>query len=210
MTPPGRPPLLLASGSPRRVALLQAAGIAFERAGLPGVDETPEPGWAVREVAQRLAERKACAALAAAPGRRVLAADTVVLLDGRLLGKPADGEHARAMLTALQGRAHEVLTGVALATPEGLWSDVASARVRMDALDDARVRAYVATGEPLDKAGGYALQAGAAAFARVVAGEADTVVGLSLACVRALLAAEQDPARYAALRRPPCALPPRP
>ncbi|MFM8979059.1 MAG: Maf family protein [Planctomycetia bacterium] len=204
MQPPGRPPLLLASGSPRRVALLEAAGIAFERGPAPGVDETPLPGWAPREVAQRLAERKACAGLAAAPGRRVLGADTVVLLDGRVLGKPADAAAAEAMLLALQGREHEVLTGVALASAQGLWSDLACARVRMEALGADEVRAYVATGEPLDKAGGYALQGRAGRFTRVVAGEADTVVGLPLARVRALLAAEQDPAQHASLRRPPC------
>lgn len=205
MTPPGRQPLLLASGSPRRAGLLRAAGLDFEVGAVPGVDETPDPAWAVREVPQRLAERKACAGLRWAPGRRVLGSDTVVLLDGRLLGKPADVPQACGMLTALQGREHEVLTGVALASPQGLWSAVACARVRMEALDASGVRDYVATGEPLDKAGGYALQGRAARFARVVEGAADTVVGLHVALVRTLLAAEQDPARHAQLRRPPCA-----
>lgn len=210
MTRGGCLPLLLASGSPRRAALLAAAGLDFEAGPAPGVDETPAPGWDVREVAQRLAERKACAGLQAAPARRVLGADTVVLLDGRLLGKPDDAAGAHAMLTALQGREHEVLTGVALASAQGLWSGLACARVRMAALAPAAVQAYVATGEPLDKAGAYALQGGAAAFARVVEGAADTVVGLHVALVRELLAAELDPARYARLRRPPCAPQPRP
>ncbi|MFM8387238.1 MAG: Maf family protein [Planctomycetia bacterium] len=210
MIPGGRQPLLLASGSPRRVALLEAAGIAFERGAAPGVDETPEPGWSARTTAQRLAERKACAGLGAAPGRHVLGADTVVAVDGLLLGKPRDAADAEAMLGRLQGREHEVLTGVALATPGGLWSEVAVARVRMAPLSPSQVRDYVAGGEPMDKAGAYALQGEASAFTRVVLGEADTVVGLSVALVRRLLAAAEAPDGYAALRRPPCAPRPRP
>lgn len=183
-------PVLLCSASPRRSALLEAAGIPFERGPAPGVDETPPPGLGPRAVAQALAETKARAAAARAPGRLVLAADTVVALGGDLLGKPRDGDDAQAMLRRLAGRVHEVFTGVAVARGTWLRSEVAAAAVVVDALDDAAIRAYVATGEPLDKAGGYALQGRAAAFMRLTAGSPDTVVGLPIAVVRRLLAAE--------------------
>jgi len=178
---------LLASRSPRRSALLRAAGIAFEAGPAPDVDETPPAGLAAEEVARLLAERKARAAAARSPGRVVISADTVVALGTRLLGTPVDAAEAERMLAALAGREHLVATGVAVARDGRLLSDVARARVRFEPLGPEAIRAYVATGEPLDKAGAYALQGGAQAFARLVEGEADTVVGLPIGLLRRLL-----------------------
>jgi septum formation protein len=171
------------------VELLRAAGIAFEAGPGPDVDETPPPGLAPAEVALALAERKARVALARAPDRTVIAADTVVALGTRLLGKPADAADARAMLHALQGREHLVATGVAVARGARLESGVAQARVAFLPLLGPQIEAYVATGEPFDKAGGYALQGAAAAFARLVEGSPDTVVGLPVELLRRLLEA---------------------
>jgi septum formation protein len=179
--------LLLASGSPRRAALLRQAGIPFEQGEAPGVDEAPPAGVTPREVALTLAERKAEAAMARAPGRRVLTADTVVAVGETLVGKPADPEDAVRILARLAGREHRIFTGVAIGRDGRLVSDAAGARVRVDPLSAAQIRAYVATGEPLGKAGAYALQGKAAAFVRLVEGAPDTVIGLPLDVVRRLL-----------------------
>jgi septum formation protein len=186
--------LILASGSPRRAALLRQAGIAFEQGPPPGVDETPPLGVSPREVALTLAERKVTAAVARAPGRRVLSADTVVALGGDLLGKPADEEEAVRLLTRLAGREHRIFTGVAVGRDGTLLSGVAGARVKVDPMSAAQIRAYVATGEPIGKAGGYALQGRAAAFVRLLEGAPDTIIGLPVELVRGLLA-ELGPAR---------------
>lgn len=185
---PVRPPLLC-SASPRRVALLAAAGVPFERGAAPDVDETPPPGVPPLEVAEALAVRKAVAAAARAPGRTVVCADTTVVLGARLLGKPADAAEAAAMLAALAGRTHVVVTGVAVARDGTLRSAADRAEVTFRPLGADEVAAYVATGEPLDKAGAYALQGGAAGFVTRVAGRADTVVGLPVPTVVRLLAA---------------------
>ena len=182
-------PLVLASGSPRRADLLRAAGIPFEQGAPPGIDETPPPGLPPRAVAAALALAKARAAAARLPGRTVLGADTVVAQGTELLGKPGSPAEAERMLARLQGREHEVHTGVAVVRGRAEACDVASARVRVDALSERERRDYVATGEPLDKAGAYALQGRAAAFVRLVEGSADTVVGLPVALLRRLLAA---------------------
>jgi septum formation protein len=180
-------PVLLCSASPRRAALLESAGVRFERGPAPGVDETPPPGLPPEAAAEAIAVRKAAAAARAAPGRLVLAADTVVALGARVLGKPADATEAAAMLRMLSGRDHVVATGVALARDGTVRSARAEATVRFRPLSEAEVAAYAAGGEGLDKAGGYALQGGAAAFASVVEGDADTVVGLPVRLVSALL-----------------------
>jgi septum formation protein len=181
--------LILASGSARRAALLRQAGIPFEQGSPPGVDETPPRGATAREVALTLAERKAVAAMAREPGRRVLTADTLVALGDSLVGKPADEEDAVRILTRLAGREHRIFTGVAVGRDGRLFSNAAGARVRVDSLSSAQIRAYVATGEPLGKAGAYALQGRAAAFVRLVEGAPDTVIGLPLDVVHRLLAA---------------------
>lgn len=187
MPAPARPPLLC-SASPRRAALLEAAGLAFERGPSPDVDETPPEGVPADAVAEALAVRKARVAAARAPGRAVLCADTTVVLDGALLGKPADAADAVRILRALSGRTHAVVTGVAVARDGALESAADRALVTFRALDDAEIARYVATGEPLDKAGAYAIQGGAAGFVARREGRVDTVVGLPVPLVVALLA----------------------
>ena len=181
--------VVLCSASPRRAALLEAAGIPFDLGPPPDVDETPPPGLAPRAVAKALAERKMAAASARAPGRTVLCADTVVALGAEILGKPRGAADAETMLARLAGREHDVFTGVATGRGELVRSGVYAARMRVDALDGTLIRAYVATGEPLDKAGAYAIQGRAAAFVHLVEGSLDTVVGLPVALVRRLLGA---------------------
>ena len=182
-------PLVLASASPRRAALLAAAGLAFGQAAV-AVDETLRPGEPVADAVLRLAREKAGAAAAGRRAGSVLAGDTLVALDGRALGKPAGAGAARAMLAALSGRTHEVFSAAAvIRLRDGREaSGVARARVAFAALDETALAGYVASGEWEGKAGAYAIQGRAARFARVVEGEADTVIGLSVALVARLLA----------------------
>lgn len=150
-------PLVLASASPRRRDLLGALGVTFEVRPAE-VDETTEERNPVR-VAEGLALRKARAVAAVSPqGAVVLGSDTVVVLDGRILGKPADGVEARAMLRALRGHRHEVVTGVAVIAGERTAADHSVTAVTMRDYADAEIEAYVASGSALDKAGGYAIQ----------------------------------------------------
>ena len=187
-------PLVLASRSPRRADLLRAAGIAFEVRAFPEIDETPGAGLSdPREIVRDLAERKARAAQLRAPHELLLTADTLVFLDDEILGKPDDAAEAHAMLTALSGRSHVVATGVALTGPGGrgrirFVSDAASTRVRFRELTREEIDAYVRSGEPLDKAGAYAIQGEAARFVAGLEGAEDTVVGLPVEVVRRLLA----------------------
>lgn len=181
-------PLVLASASPRRIALLAAAGLPFQRA-VAAVDESLLPGESAEAACRRLAEAKA---LAAGDGQRVgcvLAGDTLVSLDGRPLGKPADVDEARAVLTLLSGRTHDVFSAAAAlrARDRKLLSGVAHARVACAPLDDALLDAYLATGEWEGKAGAYAIQGQAGRFARLVEGDLDTVIGLNLTLVAGLL-----------------------
>jgi septum formation protein len=180
--------LVLASASPRRAALLRAAGIDFEQGAPPEVDEAPPPGLDPPAVAQALAVRKAVAALGRHPGRVVLAADTVVFVEEQLLGKPADAADAHRMLALLSGREHGVATGVCVAEEDRHRSGVSVTLVRFRPLSGEEILDYVAGGEPFDKAGGYALQGGAARFVHTLEGDEDTVIGLPLRLVRALLA----------------------
>ncbi len=187
-------PLVLASKSPRRAELLHAAGIDFEAQAFPDVDETPGMGLTdPREIVRDLAERKARSAGLHAPHELLLTADTLVFLDDAILGKPDDAAEAHAMLTALSGRSHVVATGVALTGPGGrgrvrLVSDAAATRVRFRQLASDEIEAYVRSGEPLDKAGAYAIQGGAAGFVASLEGAEDTVIGLPVELVRRLLA----------------------
>lgn len=182
--------IILASASPRRRELLAAAGIAH--AVHPAdIDETPRAGEAPAAYCERLAQDKARAVARAHPDTDacVLGADTVVVVDADILGKPADASDARQMLARLSDREHVVLTAVAVARGEALQSSVAETTVRMRALSPEEIAAYVATGEPMDKAGAYAIQGGAAGFVRRISGEFDTVVGLPISVVRRLLSA---------------------
>lgn len=185
--------LILASRSPRRQELLRAEGIAFEV--VPGDEEeaTPEPGEDCAQYARRAAIAKALEVARSRPGRWTLGADTVVAVDGDPLGKPVDHEEARRMLRRLSGRSHQVYTGVALVrvdSQEGvadIRADVAVTTVTFRPLKEAEIAAYVATGEPLDKAGAYGIQGGAAQFVSRVEGSYSNVVGLPLELVQQML-----------------------
>lgn len=179
--------IYLASQSPRRADLLRAAGLAFEVIAVD-VDESAVPGESPEAYARRLAEAKARAGHERRPDGVVLGADTIVLVDGRVLGKPADDAEARAMLRMLSGRAHEVLTGVALASSAGVTSDIARTEVWFAALNDEQIAAYVATGEPRDKAGAYGVQGLASRFVDRIDGSYANVVGLPVALVYRMLA----------------------
>lgn len=188
--------IVLASASPRRTQLLRLLGIAHEVDARHGVDETPQPGEAPDALAVRLARAKAAAVAGRHPGRPVLAADTVVTLEGDLLGKPSTEREAEAMLTRLAGREHVVVTAVALALDGGLWDRVDRTRVRFRSLAPQMIRDYVATGEPMDKAGSYGLQGYGAALVERIEGDCFGVIGLPLRLVVELLDAAGRPYRF--------------
>ena len=178
--------LLLASGSPRRVQLMREAG--FEPVVKPqDVDETPLPGEPADGLVARLSTLKARSALAdAQPGDVILAADTTVALDGAELGKPADDKDAKRMLSALSGRGHDVYTGVHLirVCPDGSTRErslVEGTHVTFYDFSPKEIDAYVATGEPLDKAGAYGIQGRGRALVRSIDGDYFNVVGLPVA-----------------------------
>lgn len=177
--------LILASSSPRRQALLTLARIPYE-VDVPEVDESCD--LPVAEAVAELSRRKASAALSLHPGRFVLAADTLVALDGEKLGKPASEAEACAMLRRLSGRTHTVCTGVTVVDPLGaLLTDVDTSFVTFDPMREEEIRAYVDTGEPMDKAGAYAVQGQAALWIRRLEGSPSGVMGLPLDLVRRLL-----------------------
>jgi nucleoside triphosphate pyrophosphatase len=183
------PRLVLASASPRRRDLLGRLVPVFD-VRPADVDESHRPGEAAEDLVARLAATKAEAGRgAAAPGSVVLGADTIVVLDGDVLGKPVDGDHASAMLGRLSGRTHRVLTGVAVAA-EGhdLAVEVVTTEVTFRTLTTGTIAEYVASGEPLDKAGAYGIQGGGGALVASIDGPFDNVVGLPLDTVRRLLA----------------------
>ena len=180
------PPVVLASASPRRADLLAAAGLTFQ-VRPAAVDERPLDGEAPVDYALRLALDKA-RACPASHGDFVLAADTVVVVDGILLGKPADDEDAAGMLRRLSGRVHDVLTGVAVRHGEREAVAFESTTVTFGPLSDADVAWYVASGEPRDKAGAYAVQGLASRFVIRIDGSYSNVVGLPVALVCRMLA----------------------
>jgi septum formation protein len=181
---PASPLFYLASQSPRRRELLAQIGLVPAIVDAE-IDETPLPGEMPAAYVERLARAKALAgwqALAGAglPPRPVLGADTAVVLDGEILGKPRDADDACAMLARLAGRSHQVLTGVSLCDGRDQRSVVSSTEVTFTALDAARIARYVTSGEPLDKAGGYGIQGLAATFVERIDGSYSGVVGLPL------------------------------
>ncbi|HEY3886284.1 MAG TPA: Maf family protein [Vicinamibacterales bacterium] len=199
--PTDSPRLVLASASPRRADLLTSAGYEFS-VETADVDESVQPGEAAEAYVQRVASAKADAvkttlARRAAgdrlrePGSHslVLAADTAVVLNGAILGKADTGDQAVGMLTLLSGEVHEVLTGVVLLDGNRRLSGVARTRVHLLPITDDEIRAYVETGEPLGKAGGYAIQGRAARFVDWIDGSWSNVVGLPLATVSRMLRA---------------------
>ena len=183
----GGVPLVLASRSPRRAELLARAGYRFEVAPAD-IDERRRAGEAPAKLVRRLAWKKAAVVAARRPGAVVLGADTVVVVDDDVvLGKPRGDADAARMLRRLSGRAHQVLTGVALRAPRGRRAGVASTRVFFRPLSPEEVAWYVAGGEPADKAGGYAIQGRASRFVTRIEGSYANVVGLPVELVDRLL-----------------------
>ncbi len=180
--------ILLASASPRRLELLQSLGFAV-RVEPSGYGEPDDPVLTPRDLAIRHAAAKAQDLRARFPDEIIVAADTVVDVDGRALGKPRDAGEASQMLRMLSGREHQVHTAYALALPgrSELFEDAATTRVRFYPLDDDEIAAYVASGEPMDKAGAYGIQGRAASLVASIDGDFYTVMGFPLArFVRAL------------------------
>lgn len=178
--------LVLASGSPRRADLLRAAGIPFEVFPVD-VDEHFGLGEKPEHAVARLAELKAVVGAASHPGAVVLGADTTVVIRGQVLAKPTDAADAARMLRLLSGRTHEVLTGVCVCHRGRRLVHVEPTRVRMARLGDSEIAWYVATGEPFDKAGGYAVQGLASRFIEGIDGSYSNVVGLPISSVYELL-----------------------
>ena len=174
--------LILASQSPRRSELLDTAGLCFTVRARP-VEEVRSPGEDPREYVSRLARAKADAAWQGAVDEVVLGADTVVVLDEHVLEKPAHEAEARAMLRTLSGRTHIVITGICLRHAGGAIVDIASTKVRFAQLEEREITDYVQSGEPMDKAGAYAIQGLASKFVEHVDGCYFNVIGLPLALV---------------------------
>ncbi len=190
--------LILASSSPRRRELLTQAGLEFsiETADL---DETPQPGEAPAHYVQRLAVEKAQAVWARHKGSddsadpiTVVGADTTVVLEGEILGKPVDQADARRMLELLSGRTHQVLTGVAAITRSTVASEVEITQVYFDLISERELVRYLASGEPMDKAGAYGIQGYAARWIPKIEGCFFNVVGLPLARTLAVIARAQE------------------
>ena len=181
------PPIVLASASPRRTALLDMLGLAHEV--MPAdLDETLLPGESPDAHVERLARAKAAAVARLRPDALVLGGDTVVVLDGDVLGKPARRQDAVFTLMRLSGREHVVHSGLALVEPGGAAHAVVSRTVvRFRAFDEATARRYVATGEPLDKAGSYGIQGFGAAIVDSIDGDFFTVVGFPVPALVGLL-----------------------
>ena len=174
------PTFVLASASPRRAELLRAAGINFI-VRVADIDETERPGEAPHEYVSRLARTKAEAV--ARDDELVLGADTTVVIHGEIIGKPRDAADAERMLCALSGEWHEVLTGVYLRRGAQSRSEVAVTRVKFAPLSQQEISWYIASGEPFDKAGAYAIQGYASRFIERIEGSYSNVVGLPVETV---------------------------
>ncbi|MGN7468436.1 Maf family protein [Brevibacillus sp. SAFN-007a] len=181
--------LILASSSPRRRELLQALGIPFT-VMTSDADETTAPHLTAEQVVEELSLRKAKAVADRLSEGLVLGSDTVVVLDGQILGKPVDEADAFRMLSMLQGREHTVYTGVALVDVATGRTEVAHSHtdVRIRPLSEAEIKSYIATKEPMDKAGSYAIQGIGATIVEGITGDYFTVVGLPLGLTSNLLA----------------------
>lgn len=176
--PTASPVLCLASASPRRRELLASIGVPLTVRPVD-IDETPRQGEAAEAYVARLAREKALAG-ARFSSLPTLGSDTAVVRDGEILGKPEGPAHAAAMLRSLAGREHRVLTAVAVTGPAGLLDACVATTVAMREISDAEIAAYWASGEPADKAGGYAIQGRGAVFVERIAGSHSAVVGLPL------------------------------
>jgi septum formation protein len=187
------PPLVLASQSPRRAELIGRLGLAFET--LPAdIDESYLSGETPPQHAERLSREKALKIAADRPEALVVGSDTIVVIDGEVLGKPRDRDHAIEMLTRLCGREHEVCTGVAVAHRGKVESGLERVKVRFRALDRRACEEYVATDEPMDKAGAYGIQGFGSALVAGIEGDYFAVMGLPV--VRMLELIERFGWRY--------------
>lgn len=187
MSPNSTPLIVLASQSPRRAELLRMLGLQFDVVPAD-IDETYTPGEHGPQHAQRLAREKAEAISAQHPGAIVIGSDTVVLLDDHVLGKPQSQAEAVEMLLRLEGKVHQVATGIAVAVPgHHLKDGVETVLVKFRSFDEAKARAYVATGEPMDKAGAYGIQGFGASLVEWVHGDYFAVMGLPLQRMIAML-----------------------
>ena len=191
--------LVLASASPRRQQLLRDAGISFT-VQPADVDETPLAGEPARDCAERLAREKAVAVWRTRPRDLVLGADTVVVVDDTILGKPIGVEDAARMLRLLSGRRHQVMTGVCLiraatspgnTSPREVMTATETTIVTVSELSESDIRSYIATGEPMDKAGAYAIQGIASRWIPRIEGDYSNVVGLPVSLVYTLLREQQ-------------------
>jgi septum formation protein len=180
--------LVLASASPRRQELLRNACIPFV-AQPTDIPEVPRDGEAPRSFAERLAREKALAVFRQQPDDVILGADTIVVVDAQILGKPRDDVDAARMLRLLSGRTHQVITGVCLVGPQPRAEDIRSETtlVTMDALSHDHIRSYILTGEPMDKAGAYAIQGIASRWVSRIEGDYFNVVGLPISLVYKML-----------------------
>jgi septum formation protein len=171
--------VVLASGSPRRHELLNLVGIQHE-VRAPNIDETMRPRETPRRHAERLAREKASAVATRDPNLIVIGADTIVVINRKVLGKPASVDQAAAMLRQLSGREHTVVTAVAVSRGRKLRSAVEEVRVKFRTLRDDEIDAYIATGEPMDKAGAYGIQGYGATMVECIDGDYFSVMGLSI------------------------------
>jgi septum formation protein len=189
--------LILASASPRRQELLCEAGVGFTVLAT-NIPELPQPTERPKDFAERMAREKAQAALRQHPGKFVLGADTIVVIEGEILGKPHDEVDARRMLRLLSGRSHQVITGVCLVGPalgtgnrklQAGFEDTRSEStlVTMTSMSDDEITSYIATAEPMDKAGAYAIQGIAARWIPHIDGDYSNVVGLPVKLVLRML-----------------------
>jgi septum formation protein len=180
------PPLVLASGSPRRSEILTSVGWEFTKT-VPNIDESERKGEPPEDYVQRLAEEKADAVSHQYPDSIVLAADTTVVIDNQIIGKPVDLDDARRMLKMLSGRWHDVLTGVAISRNGQTEIGMERTGVKFVEMDGSEVEFLAMMGDPLDKAGAYAVQAQAALFIEQIRGDYWNVVGLPISLVYRLL-----------------------
>ena len=176
------PKIILASGSPRRAEILNSVGWEFTKV-VPDIDESERPGELPDVYVQRLATEKASAIAARFPGEIVLAADTTVVIDGQIIGKPVDMPDAKRMIGLLSGRRHEVLTGVAVVRDGRETSGVQRTHVKFAPMTDSEIEFLAERGDPLDMAGAYAVQAQAALFIEGIEGDYWNVVGLPIGLV---------------------------
>lgn len=184
--------LILASASPRRTELLTSIGVSFD-VQPADIDETPAPDETAYDYVERLAREKAEAVALSNPHQLVMGSDTSVVLEGEILGKPATQAEARSMLTRLSGNTHQVMTAVALVEKGQCQSVVSVTNVTFRQLEADEIDAYIATGEPMDKAGGYGIQGLGGIFVTDLQGSYSAVVGLPLQETAALLAQAGHP-----------------